>query len=196
MGYDLISRINSQLRKFRERIVELDNNFDKIEIHGRYQTRAPLINKNMALLLIKYLKEAGVDLSELKREYDEINEKFHTFEKKRGKVYRKKLYEELKYFVNNYHRTITTFLELDPVGLETENDMDGRDIIEMLLEELKDDYDLHDMRVKVSALDEVLKSKFKLEINTILDECPGIERPEFPESFWWRHPSKFLKKTA
>lgn len=102
----------------------------------------------------------------------------------------------MEYYANSYHATICYFLELDPIGLETGNDINRRDALEILLTELNRDHDLHDIMIKVSALDEVLKCQFRLKINTIMNECSFIEDENYPESFWWRHPSKILHEVG
>lgn len=190
MSDDLIEHIKAYLKKYEETIEELDKNFDKIERLGRYQARAPLRYKHEISFLIEYLEKKGVDISYIKNEYNRINKKLIAFEQKRGKTYRDKVYEELKYLVDIYFSTICHFLKSDPIDMETENDLIRRDNIEILLKELQNDYDIHDMKVKISALDEALKCQFKTNIETIMKECPNIEISYFPENFWWRHPSK------
>lgn len=96
----------------------------------------------------------------------------------------------MKYLIDTYYATICSFLELDPIDMETENDMMRRDDIEILIQELQSDYNLHDMKVKVSALDDALKCQFERNLETIMKECPDIEKTHYPENFWWRHPSK------
>ncbi|MDO9099053.1 MAG: hypothetical protein Q7U60_13155, partial [Candidatus Methanoperedens sp.] len=153
--------------------------------------RAPLGYKHKISFLIGYLEKKGVDISYIKNEYNRINKKLIAFEQKRGKTYRDKVYEELEYLVDTYYTTICSFLELDPIDMETENNLMRRDSVEILLKELQSDYNIHDMKVKVSALDEALKCQFERKIDYLLKECALIENPYYPENFWWRHPSKF-----
>ena len=120
-------------------------------------------------------------------------------EQKGGKDLRNRLYESLNLSVDRYSRAINYFFELDPVCVETENDLDSRDIVEILLNELRSDYDLESLEARVSTSDELLKSKFEYYarsggLGKLLKECPYLEIPYYPDSFWWRHPSKILQE--
>lgn len=190
MNADLTKWTKSDLKKYEERIEELDDNFDKITLHGRYQAGGLLRYKYKILFSINHLEKENIDLTDLKAEYERINKKFMTFVQTRDKAYLDKLYEELKNSVDKYYVTICSFLKLDPIDIETGHDIFSRDSIEFLLEELENDYDLHDMKVKVAALDEALKCKFAINMDVILKEFSDIEY--YPEKFWWRHPSKIL----
>lgn len=193
MNIDLIEYIKHYLKRYDEIIEELDENFDKIEKLGRYQAMAPYGYKYKISILIEYLEKKGDDIQLLKEKYENINKKLIEFEKKRGRTYYNKVYEDLKYSVDTYYVTICHFLELDPIDMETENDLLGRDYIEIILNELKEVYNIHDMKIKVYALDEALKCKFKRNLKIIMEECPDIEQVYYPEHFWWRHPSEFKR---
>jgi hypothetical protein len=178
---------------YEKDLEETDENYNNLKTLGRYSISHPYLSKySMADALDRYEKE-GIDISEVRIEYEKINKKLEAFEQNMGNA-RDKLFEELKHYVYAYHGTICFFLELDPIVNETENDMNGRDTLEILMMELDRDYDLHDMKIKVTALDDVLKCRFELKIDTIMKECPSIEREDYPDSFWWRHPSKILRK--
>lgn len=190
MNADLTKWTKSDLKKYEERIEELDDNFDKITLHGRYQAGGLLRYKYEIPFSINHLEKENIDLTDIKTEYKRINEKFMDFVQKRGETYLDKLYKELKYLVDTYYVIICHFLKSDPIDIETGHDIYKRDSIEFLLEELDDEYDLHDMKVKVLALDEALKCQFKSNMDTIMKECPDIEKNYYPENFWWRHHSK------
>jgi hypothetical protein len=193
MGEDIVKMLKNSLTAYEKSIKKTDENYDALKKLGRYDITHPYLNKHSLSSALDRYEKKGIYLSEIRVEYERINRKLEAFEQKRGrKNVRDKLFEVLKYEVNTYYTTICYFLELDPIDLETENDMDGRDILEILLVELDRDYDLHDIKIKVTALDEVLKCQFRLKINTIMKECPSIEREHYPDSFWWRHPSKIL----
>lgn len=191
MDKDIIKMLKNSLVMYEKYIEETDDNYDALKTLGRYSITHPYLSKYSMSSAIEIYEKKGIDLSEIKIEYERINKKLEAFEQKRGDA-RNKLYEVLKYYVNTYYSTICFFLELDPIDLETENDMNGRDTLEILLMELDCDYDLHDLKIKVAALDEVLKCQFEQKIDTIMKECPSIEFEHSPDSFWWRHPSKIL----
>lgn len=192
MYNDLIEYIKIYLEKYEEIIEKLDENFDEIEIFGKYQARAPLSYKYEISFLIEYLQNKSLDLSTLIKEYDKINTNLRNFEQKKGISYWDKVYEELIYLVEDYSTTACLFLELDPIEIETDDDLNKRDLIEILLVELEKRYEVNDIKVEIQALDKVLKCKFKMNIDILMKECPDIQKVYFPENFWWRHPSKFI----
>lgn len=59
--------------------------------------------------------------------------------------------------------------------------------------EIKKDRDVSVLENKIAELDEILKNKYDENVERIVTECPLTEKPYFPESFWWRHPSKILE---
>lgn len=190
MDKNRINDIKSSLKKYEEIIEETDRNFDRLEIHGQHCPSSPYLFKYGITLAIERYEKEGADLSEIKDEYEKINQKLVVFMQKRDKAYPNKVFDELKHYVDTYYATICFFLESDPVDMETENDLAGRDLIEILLKELDNEYDLHDLKIKVAALDEALKCQFKSNMGTIMNECPDIEKDCYPENFWWRHHSK------
>lgn len=190
MNTDLTYWIKHDLKEYEEDIEESDVNFDKITLHGRYQAGGLLRYKYEIPFSINHLEKENIDLTDLNAEYERINKKFMAFVQTRDKAYLDKLYEELKNSVDKYYVTICYFLKSDPIDIETGHDLYKRDSIEFLLEELDNEYDLHDMKVKVLALDEALKCQFKSNMDVIMKECPDIEKAYYPENFWWRHPSK------
>jgi hypothetical protein len=144
----------------------------------------------MASAIERY-EAKGINLSEIRVQYEQINKRLEAFEQKRGDA-RDKLFDELKHYVKAYPSTVCYFLELDPIDLEIGNDIAGRDTLEILMMELDHDFDLHDLKVLVSSLDKVLKCRFKLNIEMIMKECYFIEDETAPENFWWRHPSRIF----
>lgn len=193
MDKNTIRKIKSSLKKYEESIEATDKNIDNLEIHGRHHPSSPYLFKYGINLAIERYEKEGADLSEIRIEYERVNKKLEILEQKKDKSFRTKLFEELKYYVDDYPATISFFLELDPIDLETENDMAKRDILEILIMELSHDYDLHDMKIKVGVLDEVLRCQFKSNIDMIMKESPDIEITYYPEHFWWRHPSTILR---
>lgn len=73
MSDDLIEHIQAYLRRYEESIEELDKNFDKIELHGRYQAGAPLRYKHEISFRIEYLEKKGIDTQYVKNEFNKIN---------------------------------------------------------------------------------------------------------------------------
>ncbi|NUB90143.1 hypothetical protein HT576_03720 [Haloterrigena sp. SYSU A121-1] len=124
-----------------------------------------------------------------------LREQFETLREETNGVleeaeYREKAFEELQYMIDRYPSVVNHFLELEPVPNELRNDLDWRDRLEITRLELDPYFDLHDEHIRIETLDEVLRLRYEQEIDTVLDERAGVERSYYPESFWWRHPSK------
>jgi hypothetical protein len=199
MKYDLIDKMYVHIKRYEEAINETYNNYHSLKWLGRYDPIAPYINKYELLFMIRHLNEKKVNIAEIEKDYNELNEHLSHLEQDKGKDYRDKLYDELKFEIDIYSRAINTFFELDPICVETGNDLAGRDIIDILLIELKCDYDLVSLEERVSMLDDILKSKFEYyarrgSLGRLLEECPDLEISYYPDSFWWRHPSKILQE--
>lgn len=194
MDKKTINWIRKDLENFERTIDELDQSLDSTDNFEGYMAGDPIICKYRISFLFKSLLEKGADVRDFKKEEERINKKLMTFMQNRGRDYTDKLYAELKFLVDQYPTMICFFLELDPIDMEVENDLNSRDDIEYLLKELDDDYDLRDIRIKVRALDDVLRCQFESNINLIMKEWPYIERDYYPDSFWWRHPSKILRE--
>lgn len=194
----LVDKIKTWLKRYDDAIEETDNNYDKLKWLGGYDPYYPYLCKYEILFMISHLEKEGTNVSQLKKEYENINEKLKLLEQKRGKNFRDKLYEELKLQLNAYPKIVDYVFVLDPVCVETENDLMGRDMIEILLLELKNDFNLQLIEEQLSLLDETLKSNFESNarngyLRKVLKECPYLEIAYYPERFWWRHPSKFLR---
>lgn len=156
----------------------------------RYLTGTPLRYKYEISYMNEHIEKQGIDTSYVKNEFNKITKIFTDFEQKRGKAYKDKLYEELKYLVGTYPTRIKAFLKLDPIDIETGHDIYQREMIDILFNELQKDCDVRKMKLQVSKLDIELKGKFIENMDTLLEECPNIEEIYYPDFFWWRHPSK------
>ncbi len=193
MGEDLFNDIKGALEKYDKSVDEVDKHYDEVKILGRYDPATPYCGKYGVLSLIDFLEKEGVDVSDLRERFKKINEKLKKLEEKRRDL-RDKLYDELKFYVSSYSKIVGLFFEGEPVEDETYMDLLKRDILEVLLMELKSDHDVDCMEKIVSALDQTLELKFYGNIEAILSICPDIEVPFRPPNFWWRHPSKILKE--
>lgn len=124
-----------------------------------------------------------------------LREQFETLREDTNGVleeaeYREKAFAELQYMIDRYPSVVNHFLKLEPVPNELRNDLDLRDRLEITRLELDSHCDLYDEHIRVETLDEVLQLRYEREIETILNEQDGVERSYYPDSFWWRHPSK------
>lgn len=143
------------------------------------------------------IDEAEFILEELQMDEDidhELRSQFQNVRKKTQMVFQdeeiqQQAYTELTILCDNYYREVCHFLELDPFYIELENDLGTRDAIEILLRWLEGYFDLSRHRLQVKTLDDVFRCRYEKQICEILDKHRDIERPYYPDSFWWRHPS-------
>jgi hypothetical protein len=195
MDKKLLNRVTKGLLNYEKRIEETDEHYDELGgRYARYSAGAPYMYKHLLLFWIHLLEEDGVNCEGFRKEYARITRKLEALERKRGWDYRKKLLNRLKDDVDFYPVMLHSFAELEPYELEIPNDLLTRSAIEIYLTELERDYDLTDLKRKVSILDEILKSKYMENIEEILETYFDAEDPYAPENFWWDHPLKLLKE--
>ena len=192
MQKQLIDRIRKGLVNYEKRIRETDEHYDELERYGRYQPGAPYGLKFLIPYWISLIQEEE-NRKEFQIKFDELTEKLHALEKKRGREFREKLLADLKRTVDQYPTIVCYFAYLEPLDLEVCNDLLTRGAIEILLIELKNDFNLDEIKKKVDILDEVLKCTYSREVENIIKYCPKAEDPLSPPNFWWDHPLKLIK---
>lgn len=182
------------LLNYETRIRETDEHYEELAAYGRYPTGAPYGLKYLIPFWIHLLEEGGINCVGFRDGYNRITQKLAALEKKRGRDYREKLFSDLKQFVGGYPGMIDSFVDLEPLEFEIPQDLAIRSSIEILLIELERDYDLTEIKAKISTCDKEFRSKYLRNIDEILEHYPEVEDPYSPESFWWDHPLKLLKE--
>ncbi len=185
---ELESRLDHTINQFKEMLSELEKITDvyEIETYDRITVATTIYLSYECEFLLEELRKANEASESTSHTFASLQELLdHLLDQK---SYREQAIKELKTRVDNYPRNICHFLELDPISIELENTLSGRDVIQVLLLELEED-ELDNEREKVNALDEVLRCRYEVQIETILDEYSDIEKSYYPGSFWWRHPS-------
>lgn len=190
MDTTLKNRIAKGLIRYESSIEETDEHYDELDTYGRYPPDAPYGLKHLLPYWIHLLEEGGVDGEDFRAEYTRITQKLTALEEKRGRDYREQLRVALQRDVDHYPTLLTYFTSQEPLELEIPHKLSIRSSIEILLMELERDYDLEDLKMKVSVLDQVLKCKYRSNVKIIQKYYPEAEDPGFPDRFWWRHPSK------
>ncbi|MCD1294088.1 hypothetical protein CUJ83_03650 [Methanocella sp. CWC-04] len=180
--------VKKMLDEYEQAIDELDRNFDNI---GQANCRActPLVRKRIFSFWFDYIFKKGVQLPELLERFESINKKMEEFEQKRGGDYRALLCSDLEHYASCYSGIVEYFFKPEPVCAEVENDLNIRDVLEILMMELSYDYDLSLMEESLAGFDTTLKEVFTCNKEDILKLCPCIEEEYLPGRFWWRHPS-------
>lgn len=124
-------------------------------------------------------------LADRKANYDEATETLLEDD-----AYVEQARKELTDTLDDMSTTVAYFLELDPISLEVPNAVDFRDHVQALFEALQRVSELHDERIRLEALDEVLETRYRSGVDTIILDCPTVERRWYPERYWWRHPRR------
>ncbi len=192
----LLNRVTKGLLGYEKSVEETDEHYDELKRLGRYPADAPYGFKRLLPFWIHLLEEEGVDCEGFRNEYARITQKLEALERKRGRDYREKLFSLLKDEVYYYPVTIDGFADLEPFELEIPNDFATRSSLEILLMELERDFDLTEIKAKVSLLDEEFKSKYLQHIDEVIECCSDAIDPYTPESFWWEHPLQTLERKA
>lgn len=183
------------MKYFEKYIEETQTFFDRLEVLGRYSAHSPYNSKYELKYLLSYLESNGIEVSEYRKKYSFLCRKLKETEDLLGKSLRDKLMVDLQFEVEKYGRIASHFLDPDFLD-EVDNDLDHRTAIETLRTELRRDHDLHEIDLKVAALDQVLRFKYERDIKNLTDE--EIHRLESrdlylpPNPFWWAHPSLIL----
>lgn len=194
MDKKLLNRITKGLINYEKSIEETDEYYDELKRFGRYPVGAPYGLKHFIPFWIHLLEEEGFNCEGFQKEYERITKKLTALEQKRGWDYREKLFSDLEDDIGCYPGVIDSFADLEPFELEIPNSLSTRTSIEIYLMELERDYDLIDIKRKVSILDEALKCIYIREVNKVLKYYPEVEDLYLPDRFWWEHPSKMLKE--
>lgn len=194
MDNTLKDRITKGLIRYESSIEETDEHYDELDSYGRYPPDAPYGLKHLLPYWIHLLEEDGVDCENFRTEHARITQKLADLEEKRGRDYREQLRGALQRDVDHYPKLVSYFTYQEPFELELPHELSIRSAIEILLIELERDYDLEDLKQKISLLDQVLRCKYLSAVKKVLEYYPEAEDPGFPDRFWWRHPLKILKE--
>lgn len=190
-----LNRLERYKDYFEKEIKETQTFFDQLEVLGRYSAYSLYDSKHELKYLISYLESNGIEVSEYRKKYLFLCRKLKETEDFLGESLREKLMEEFQYDVENFWRYASSFLDPSVVD-EADNDLDHRTSIEILRTELRRDHDLHEIDIKVAALDRVLRFKYERNIANLSDqEICNIELWNIylpPDPFWWVHPSLIL----
>jgi len=189
----MIVNINEEFQRYEkliEKIKEYDINSERLKI----DVSAVYYYKYDLFYSIESLKHINHIYIKLKNKYDRITQGFIIHERKTGTECHKILFDTIKINVKRYAIIIKYFGDPDDLDFFNEigNALFMRDGLEFSLIELENDYDLQDLKFKITVLDTVLKTKFTEKIERIVECCPSFETSYYPENFWWRHPSKIL----
>ena len=121
---------------------------------GTNPAYAPYYERSHILLLFDALAGAGTGISpDLWQEYIRITRRFERFERDAGPAYRKELLNELVCFTQIYQAAVCFAYLGEPGENPSARRTAEREIIGIVLNELKKDHDLSDMERLITSLD-------------------------------------------
>lgn len=153
MDNDQAIYIRHRLQRYEKSIKETEDHFDQLESFGSYRACAPCYEKFGIPHLIEALKTSDGMEKTFWLEYDRISGKLTAFTTSKGRIYRDMLYADLKNYVAAYHSALC-YADLNMITLESDHDLFNREAIRALIAELHDDYDIGEIEILVTALDE------------------------------------------
>lgn len=194
MSESIITEIKKVLLTYEEGIEDNKRHYESLYLSGRYLPIKPYCAKKHLFDLFNALNEKTDEYRELKTEFDRITHKLEIFEGTKGRVFRDKLFSDLKKHIQSYQSYLDSFPLPDEPGfiMEFENLINCRDYIAILVFELRKDYNLQTIEQDIFKLDSCFKKHFSAIIDVVFKEIEFIEHPQDPDDVWWRHPSKIL----
>jgi len=154
MDFTLPDTLRYRLQNYASAVRETRAQFQGSGRAGTSPAYAPYYERSHILLLFDALAGAGTGISpDLWQEYIRITRRFERFERDAGPAYRKELLNELVNFTQAYQAALC-FAYLGEPGVNPPAQRTReREIIGILLQELKKDHDLTDAERLISSLD-------------------------------------------
>ena len=108
--------------------------------------------KSLAAEYLETIHENDIYRQELFSEIDQLNRRLDTLEQKWGMDHKDKLFGELRYFLDSYHAGLCwlSTMSMDPSAVA---EVAHREVIGIILEELRGDSDLADWEQVLRELD-------------------------------------------
>jgi len=171
-----IDSLRHRLQEFASAVGNARAHFFDPEYSGAFPAYVPSCEKARTLALLDTLVEEGAEIpSEMWQEYVRITCRLEAFEQESGPGYRKALLDELVTLSQAYQAALCyAFLgePVDPAGRQPAE----REVIGILLHELKKDHNLSDIERLITNLDEQVAS-----IAGIRQETPAGDGCNYPE---------------
>lgn len=160
---------------------------DDLDGHGSRSVGGFFATQSRIKFLWEEIPEAERSNS-IDRRVRESNEDYERIESK--SVYRERARAELVSTLDHLPIKTCNFLDMGPIFNEVPDFLSWLDRTRILLEELDDHADLGEEWIRFETLEAVVRCRYEHGVDTILEECPRVERPWYPERFWWRHPTQ------
>ena len=177
MEQTLIDQITCRLDILEEAIREIEKPDGPSPDAGRIRASTPCVERCRIRLLLDNCLDRGAEYQHAMREFNRLSERLALL--RNHEEYRDALLSELRHFVGSYHAELC-WQAAGPTG---HADTRSREIAFLLIEELKDDFDLRDIEQLMGSLDNA-----SAQMNNISDKSPGALDPAGELSAWRYHP--------
>jgi hypothetical protein len=158
MDSALIDSLRHRLQNYGSAVEGTKAHFQEMVHCGTRPAYAPYYERARTLAHFDAIAEDGGGIpSEMWREYSRITRRFETFEQEAGPAYRRTLLNELAGFTQAYQAALCYAYLGEPVDPSVRQPAE-REIIGVLLNELKKDHDLSEIERLITSLDENVAS--------------------------------------
>jgi hypothetical protein len=157
MDTHLTDQIRHHLKRYEDSIDEIDRHFNQLAASGPGCAGVPYLEKNRITRLLHTLDTNDPRFADFVQEYGRITGKLGRLEQKRGPVYRELLFADLKHCLDRYHAAVC-HASISSISVESDPDLLNRDLILVLLAELKKDFDVSGIEQVIGMLDNEVRS--------------------------------------
>lgn len=179
-------------RNVMDRIWEDSNSIsvDQIDpqLHARDIVELIAIERELQWI-VDYLDTADVVTGNLTPDLDAIADTNAEVRAVLGEDYESVLRHRFDTLYQSYPATVVDVFEFEPIPLETTNDLDKRDSLQLLYDELS--LEESPFTEGIQMLDSALKYKYR-QNRDLVDEL-DLRDPFKPEHYWWRHPEQVFE---
>jgi len=187
-----IEDLEDYIKSYESRIEKVEKFFEKLSTWGAASARGPLITRARINFILSYLNKKGIKTEEHEKKLVALDKKLEKIKQKEG--YTEKVFQELTDMVAAYERAIKYKGLMLEDGNEFTNDMDGRDICEILIKELEGKKDVSKLKERIKKADKELQKHAKKLFQKFYEYYESGEWDYYPKEYWWRHLKEFIEE--
>jgi hypothetical protein len=144
------------LQRYEQAIEDTRANYPDLDRYGTYPAFAPFYERARAREFLGSLADRGIDIpAGIWQEYARISRSLEIFEQRTGPAFRAILKDELHSLTQAYQAALC-YAYLCGTNEGSPEESGEREIIGILLQELKKDHDLADLERLITSLDEAV----------------------------------------
>jgi hypothetical protein len=140
--------------------------------------------------VVHYLRETTDNVSQVEGDLSHIKEVNGRLRNQLGEQIEGALREQFDRLYQSYPSRVCDAFEFEPIPDETTNDIESRDVLQFLYEELGIDDEAIEEGFRVA--DTILECKYRRNADIVREL--NIDQPYKPDRYWWRHPEQVLSE--